>query len=143
MSDQIVDHIEETPSVISPVPGLRERIQSTMIDVLSIITLMFIFSIIFERMESVPDYFRIIAFIFVWGLFEPLCTTLGCTPGNFISKIRVRRHSNIHQKLNFFQALIRYVIKTLLGIISFFTIHANPEKRAIHDLACDSIVIYK
>jgi len=106
-----------------------------------IILLMFIFSLVLERIEHVPDGVRMALFIFIWCIYEPLCTALGCTIGNWIKGIRVRRHGATEQRINIFQAFIRYFVKYLLGRLSFVTIHGNKERRAIHDLAAGSVMI--
>lgn len=133
------------PSINSSVefPTLSDRVQSTFIDMLFIITMMFIFSSILERYEDVPDWVRLVLFLGLWGIYEPLCTTLGATIGNSVKNIRVKRISNITKRINFLQAFFRYLLKVSLGWISFITIHFNPEKRAIHDLAAGSVMIKK
>lgn len=102
---------------------------------------MFIFSAVLDRYENVPDWIRIVMFAGLFLAYEPLCTSLGCTLGNYIKGIRVRKHSDTTRRINIFQAITRYIIKVLLGWISFLTIHTNPKRRAIHDLACGSIMI--
>jgi len=79
----------------------------------------------------------------LWAIYEPVCTTFGFTIGNLIKGIRVRDISNTSKRLNIFQALLRYFVKVLLGWVSFITIHFNPERRAIHDLAAGSVMVKK
>jgi uncharacterized RDD family membrane protein YckC len=131
------------PTVSSSVefPSLSDRIQSTFIDMLFIIAMMFIFSSILERYENVPDWVRPALFLGLWGIYEPLCTSLGATIGNSAKNIRVKRINNITKRINFIQALFRYLLKISLGWISFVSIHFNAEKRAIHDLAVGSVMI--
>jgi hypothetical protein len=122
-------------------PLLGDRVQSTFIDTILIIILMFVFAAILDKFENVPDWVRMVLFIGVWGVYEPLCTTLGFTVGNYIKNIRVRQVSDSTKRINIFQALIRYALKILLGWISFLTIHSNNERRAIHDFAVGSVMI--
>lgn len=124
-------------------PLLTERVQSTFIDTIFIIIMMFVFSTILDRYENVPDWLRIILFIGLWIIYEPVCTALGCTLGNYIKDIRVRKHNENTERINIFQALVRYVLKVALGWISFLTIHNNKERRAIHDLVAGSVMIKK
>lgn len=56
--------------------------------------------------------------------------------------IRVRKISNTNKKINIGQAYLRFIAKTLLGWISFFTINSNAERRAMHDLASGSVMVY-
>jgi len=122
-------------------PLLTDRVQSSFIDALFIIILMFAFSSILDKYENVPDWIRIVLFIGLWIIYEPLCTTLGFTLGNYIKKIRVRQHTDTTRRINFFQALLRYVLKVILGWLSFLTIHSNTERRAIHDFVAGSVMI--
>jgi uncharacterized RDD family membrane protein YckC len=134
----------ENISLASPAveyPQLTDRIQSSFIDMLLIVAMMFVFSGILERYENAPDWIRVALFFGLWAIYEPLCTTLGATLGNYIKGIRVRQNGAINQRINFFQAFIRYVLKVLLGWISFLTIHTNPQKRAIHDIVAGSVMI--
>jgi uncharacterized RDD family membrane protein YckC len=124
-------------------PQLTDRLQSSFIDGMLIIVLMFVFSGMLERYENAPDWIRIGLFFGLWAVYEPLCTTLGATLGNYIKGIRVKQNGATGQRINFFQAFIRYVLKMLLGWISFLTIHTNPQKRAIHDIIAGSVMIRK
>ena len=122
-------------------PPLTDRIQSTFIDTMLIIILMFVFSNILERYEHVPDWVRIVLFSFLFLVYEPLCMTIGCTLGNYIKNIRVRKFSDTTKKINIIEALLRYPIKVMLGWVSFLTINSNPKRRAIHDLISGSVMI--
>jgi uncharacterized RDD family membrane protein YckC len=53
----------------------------------------------------------------------------------------VKDHSDTHRRIGVFASFIRYVFKTVLGWLSFLTITANKERRAIHDLISGSVVI--
>jgi len=130
------------PSTSQPeYPLLGDRVQSTFIDSILLIILMFILASVLDRYETVPTWIRIALFVGLWGIYEPLCTTLGATLGNYIKKIRVRQVGINSKRINFFQAFVRYLLKLSLGWISFLTIHSNKERRAIHDLAVGSVMI--
>ncbi len=122
-------------------PLLADRVQSSFIDAILVIVLMFVFASVLDRFENVPDWVRIVLFIFLFVIYEPVCTSLGCTLGNYSKKIRVRNAADTGKRITIFQALIRYIIKVLLGWLSFLTIHSNPGKRAIHDFAAGSVMI--
>ena len=102
---------------------------------------MFIASAVLDKFEDPPDWIRIALFFGLWAVYEPLCISIGCTLGQYIKHIRVRSYSNENKKINIFMAFFRYIIKTLLGWLSFITITFNPEKRAIHDFAAGSVMI--
>jgi uncharacterized RDD family membrane protein YckC len=124
-------------------PNLSDRIQSSFIDGIFIIIMMFVFATILDKYQNAPDWIRIALFFGLWAIYEPVCTTLGGTIGNLIKGIRVRNHSDNKKHINIFQALFRYIVKFLLGWISFLTIHTNPQRRAIHDFAVGSVMIRK
>lgn len=122
-------------------PELKDRVQSTLIDTVLIIVLMFLFASILEKFDNVPDWIRIALFAALFITYEPVCMTLGCTLGNYLKGIRVRKEADTTKRINIFQALVRYPIKIFLGWISFLTIHSNPKRRSIHDLASGSVMI--
>jgi uncharacterized RDD family membrane protein YckC len=125
----------------SQYPSLSNRFQSILIDTIFILILMFVFVSVLGHFEKLSNRIKILIFFGIWGIYEPLCMTLGFTLGNYLKKIRVRRVSNINKRINFFQAFIRYVVKVLFGWVSFFTIHTNKERRAIHDIIAGSVMI--
>jgi len=122
-------------------PQLSERVQSTLIDTLFIIILMFVWAAVLDKMKDPPDWLRIAMFFAIWLVYEPVCTSLGCTIGNYMKGIRVRRFNDPSKRINIFQALLRYIIKVLLGWLSFLTIGTNPQRRAIHDIVAGSVTI--
>ncbi len=135
--------MQEDKLTNSPIkyPLLGDRVQSTFIDTILIIVFMFIISGILDKFENVPDWVRICLFIAIFLVYDPLCTSLGFTLGNYVKGLRVRQFSNPSKKINIVLAICRYIVKILLGWVSFLTIHSNPEKRAIHDFVSGSIVI--
>jgi uncharacterized RDD family membrane protein YckC len=73
-------------------------------------------------------------------IYEPFCTSKLCTIGQLQFGMRVRRFST-RQKISLPAAYARFIVKWLLGFISFFIIGASENRRTIHDLAAGSIVI--
>lgn len=128
-------------------PELKKRLQSTFIDILFMIGLMFISGMILDRInpsqEEDDGIIRAVIFVSIWGIYEPVCTSLGCTLGNYLIKIRVRRYGNVTKRIDIFRAFFRFVVKFLLGWLSFLTISGNKERRAIHDFVADSVMIEK
>lgn len=122
-------------------PELSDRIQSTFIDTILIIVLMFAFASLLDKFENVPDWVRIVMFASLFIIYEPICMVLGSTLGNYLKGIRVRKNADSTKKINIIQAIIRYPVKVFLGWISFLTINSNPKRRAIHDLISGSVMI--
>lgn len=147
MNNETIDSVDAPHEEIIPVviyPSLMERVKAIMTDTVIIIIMMIIFSYVFSSIDDLPDISRKIAFVFLVALYDPLTVAfLGGTPGHLINNLKVRRSYDHSRKLNIFISFIRYGIKLILGIVSFLTISAQSEKRAIHDLFTESIVLYK
>jgi uncharacterized RDD family membrane protein YckC len=125
-------------------PDLKTRVQSTFIDMLFMVGLMFAAASVFDKGDDdSAGWIKAVVFIGIWIVYEPLATTLGSTLGNYMMKIRVRQNGATGDKINIGQGLLRFILKFFLGWLSFLTIHSNKERRAIHDLAAGSIVIEK
>jgi uncharacterized RDD family membrane protein YckC len=124
-------------------PGVFDRVKAMVTDGIVIIVFMFVASYIFSLFESVPDYARIIVFVFIFLLNDPLFTSIfGGTIGHMMIGIRVKRESNEQKNIPFPFAILRFVVKALLGIISLFTVFGNEKRKAIHDYLVGSVVIY-
>lgn len=122
-------------------PSLSERFQSIIIDQVFIVTLMFVFSATLDKFAYAPDWIRIVLFFSIWGVYEPICMTFGCTIGNFVKRIRVKKFTEPTKKINIFQSYGRYIAKLLLGLLSFLTVTMDKERRAIHDMVASTIMI--
>lgn len=122
-------------------PSLAERLQSVFADMVFVIIMMFAAAALLDKMQNPPDWIRIALFFGIWGLYEPLCISLGCTLGQFIIGLRVRAAANPDKRIIFPMAFIRYVVKMILGWLAFLTISSNAERRAIHDFAAGSVMI--
>jgi len=121
-------------------PTILRRYLSTLIDGWLILTLLFMLPYFIEDKENTLYLRLIIAALMLFG-YEPLFTSKLCTLGQKIMGIRIRTFGN-YQKLNYPAALLRVIIKWILGFISLFTIIFSKDKRALHDFASGSIVIY-
>ena len=93
--------------------------------------------------EEEDGWVRGLIFIGIWGVYEPVAMTIGCTLGNYLMKIRVKKFASASKRINLLQAYTRFVVKMLLGWVSFLTINSNKERRAIHDFAAGSVMVEK
>ncbi|WP_111627402.1 RDD family protein [Larkinella arboricola] len=133
--------MEASTSTSLVFPPLWKRFGAYVIDLYFIFMLAYVLIVILP--ESIADKLRLVIFALAL-LYEPICnTTLGYTFGAFIFKFRVKDAANPAQKLPFRRALIRFVVKVVLGWISFLTIHSDTMRRAIHDRVANSVVIAK
>ena len=122
-------------------PELGDRYRSLTIDTLVIIGLMFAAAYLFAVWPNAPEGARKWAFGLIWFGYEPVATSLGCTFGNYVMRIRVRRVGDESRRINLLQAYVRYPVKLLLGWLSFITMGGNAKRRAIHDMASGSVVV--
>ena len=53
-------------------PQLTDRVQSTFIDTILIVILMFAFASILDKFDNVPDWVRIVMFAGLFIAYEPL-----------------------------------------------------------------------
>lgn len=124
-------------------PPLVKRFQSLLIDQVFIVICMAFFSVLLGDPENGnTNGLRGFLFFALFLAYEPFCMSFGCSVGNYIAGIRVRQFNDQSKKINIFNSYLRFAIKYLLGIISFFTVTSDKFKRAIHDKASGSIMIY-
>ena len=123
-----------------PYPSILRRYLATVIDgVLPFIVFLAVTAIFQKEAESGMRLHIGIAIAFFF-LYEPFCTSKLCTIGQLLFGMRVRRFST-RQKISLPAAYARFIVKWLLGSISFFIIGASENRRTIHDRAAGSIVI--
>lgn len=121
---------------------LINRLKAILIDVLVVVGLCLIATAIFSRFGYVSDSVRMVVFIFIFLLYDPLFTSIfGATIGHLVIGLKIRRAKDITRKLIFPMALIRFIIKGTLGFVSLMTISTTKKNRAIHDLVAGSVVL--
>ena len=124
-------------------PRVFSRVKAVVID--SVVLVIFIVAVteLFSLFNDVPDFVRIVAFILIFGLYDPLMTSIfGGTIGHMIIGLRVKKEKNTDRNILFPFAVIRYLIKATLGWISLFTVMSDKKGKAIHDIVVKSVVIY-
>jgi uncharacterized RDD family membrane protein YckC len=122
-------------------PTILRRYLSTFIDGLLIIIVLLVVSYVFGNNTGASAHIRVGILIFMIFIYEPLCTSLVCTVGQKITGVRVRKRF-LHENISIPAAYLRIILKILLGFISFITILFTKDKRAIHDFAVGSVVIF-
>jgi uncharacterized RDD family membrane protein YckC len=121
-------------------PLLLRRVQALFIDSMLLLFIMVMIMISTEGLSNAIAI-RIASGVILSNLYEPFFTAYGNTLGQWIMSIRVRNVSDPSQRLTLFQSYKRFIVKGLLGWLSFVTIHFNREHRAIHDFAGSSVMI--
>jgi hypothetical protein len=96
---------------------LKDRIKAIYTDMVIYVIFIFVVSAILDNIENVPTSIRIIAFVFIFIIYDPLFTSsFGGTIGHLVNRLRVKRSSDMEKKIIFPVAVIRFVIKALLGL---------------------------
>ena len=130
------------PQMIVGYPTLVKRVQSIFVDGIFILLLMFGISALIDKTGyDAPEWLRAVLFIGIWFVYEPVAVAIGCTLGQYLMGLRVRQAANEKKRINIVLSFVRFVLKFLLGWISFLTVHTNPQRRAIHDLAANSVML--
>ena len=130
--------------IMKEYPGILDRVKAAFMDGIIMIILMILAKQLFQMLDEVPDLIRAIAFILIWAVYEPLSVSLtGKTLGHAANGICVKTDQNHNKNINFVSALFRFIIKFFLGWISLLVVSTNDKRRAIHDYAVGSVVLYK
>ena len=124
-------------------PGLLDRVKAIVTDGVVMILFMLAATYVFSLFENVPDNAKIIAFVFIFILYDPIFTSsFGGTVGHMMVGIRVKRENNERKNILFPFAIVRFIVKASLGWISLLTVTGNVKSRAIHDYLVGSVVVY-
>ncbi|MDB2462494.1 RDD family protein [Algibacter sp.] len=119
-----------------------DRFKAAFIDTVILIIMMYIISQVFDGFETIPNFVKIIAYIVLFILYDPLLTSMnGGTVGHSLLKIGVRKDGDLNNNISFPFAIIRFILKAFLGWISLLTISGNDKKKAIHDGVAKSVVV--
>jgi uncharacterized RDD family membrane protein YckC len=123
-------------------PSILKRYLSTIIDSMFVISMMIFVGYMFQNDNQMATNVRVGVILFLFFVYEPICTSKYCTIGQKITGIRVRAMF-LRQNISIPKAYLRIIMKILLGFLSFFTIPFTKNKRAIHDLVASTVVIEK
>lgn len=121
---------------------LLDRIKAVVIDSCILIIVMYTVSEVLNLFEEVPNYVRILIAAFLFVFYDPIFTSnLGGTIGHTFANITVKKDNQKNENINLFSALLRFLLKATLGWISMLTVTGNKKKKAIHDIAANSVVL--
>jgi uncharacterized RDD family membrane protein YckC len=123
-------------------PDLLTRVKALMIDAILLILLGYGLSTLFDHLTVVPSSWRQTCLLMVL-LYDPILTSFaGGTIGHRALGLRVKQHQDSTQNIFILSALLRYAVKCFLGWISLLTVTSNSQKRALHDMIANSVVVY-
>lgn len=121
-------------------PTLLRRYISTLLDFLIVGSVLILIMLGFEGLPEYQSLKIILIFLIILS-YEPLLVSYRCTIGQYFLGIRVQSYYAEGKRIALIESLARYAVKVMLGWISFLIIHTNPEKRAIHDMAGNSVMV--
>ena len=74
-------------------------------------------------------------------LYEPVCIAVaGGTIGHLSLNLRIARASDLG-RVSFARALVRTVVKGVLGLLVFLAVYLTPKCQGVHDLVAGTVVI--
>ncbi|GAB4284797.1 MAG: signal peptidase I [Marinilabiliales bacterium] len=124
-------------------PIMSKRISALFFDIIIYVLLFQLADQIFTMTGSDNKLIKVVLFLGFGILYEGLFTSiLGCTIGHFIMNIRVKQIDNETKNIGIIHAILRVIFKAAFGIISFFSVSFNKERRAIHDYVAKSVVVF-
>ena len=122
--------------------GLQNRIKAAVIDGILLMVMMYSVTEVLKFFNDVPSSLRMCLFLLLFVLYEPLMVSiLGFTAGHYYFDIKVKREDNQNKNILFPLALLRFILKFLLGWISLLSISSTDKKQAIHDKVVNSVVL--
>jgi hypothetical protein len=134
--DQLNTSDEQKPSY----PRLVNRYKAILIDAIILMIIMIALMNIVDG-SKYQTAIMVSVGISLLMTYEPLLTAYSRTVGQRLMKIKVRNYLNPSKKISVLNAYIRWVTKALLGWLSFITIGFDTQRRAIHDIASDSVMV--
>ncbi|MFM2399344.1 MAG: hypothetical protein RL341_1501 [Pseudomonadota bacterium] len=124
-------------------PRLIRRVQAVLIDEFLIFLSVFLCLIVGTNagVQSVVGKVMLIAVpIFI---LDPVLTSFtGGTIGHHLRGVRVAKLDGV-TRINIFAATLRFVVKIVLGWLSFLIVPASRRHQAIHDKLVKSVVVLK
>jgi hypothetical protein len=79
--------------------------------------------------------------IAVWLLLEPLMTALWCTPGQYLTRTRVRRFPSL-ERPGIVRTIFRWSLRVIAGYHSMIHAPRDPHRRGAHDLWSGTVVVF-
>ncbi len=138
--ESLIAEPSSEPTVDIRYPTILRRYFSTVIDFWFCFLLVGAVGLLPLSKEGVI-YGRTIVLLGYFVLYEPLLTSKLATFGQLLLKVRVRALGDPNAKISIGRAYLRYAVKLILGIISFFTIPFTARQRAVHDFAAGSMMV--
>jgi len=123
-------------------PRLIKRIQAALIDSFIFVFFLYGFSSVLIDIE-IYGGFKAASFALAIMILEPvLVWKTGGTIGHHSLGLRIQ-HKQTGRNLSLMLAVVRFLIKLPLGLVSFFFVLLTKRRQAIHDILVNSLVTIK
>jgi uncharacterized RDD family membrane protein YckC len=124
-------------------PRLIRRIQAVLIDSV-LVPIAVIGTLVLGDSFGVHDNYGkfVLAIVPIFVLEPGLVALTGGTVGHHVFKIRVAKIGG-QGNINVLAATLRFIVKLLLGWLSFIFVLTTRRRQAVHDLIVGSVVVHK
>lgn len=124
-------------------PRLIKRVRAVLIDSVLLPVVVFGALIIGDALGVPGPYGKAMLILVPIFILEPgLVAFSGGTIGHHMLGIRVTKRDGLGN-INIFAATIRFIVKLVLGWLSFIFVLTTTKHQAVHDLLAGSIVVHK
>jgi uncharacterized RDD family membrane protein YckC len=133
----------ETSATIEVYPRLLKRLQGVFIDgiIIPMAAIGTLVALTYAHVDS--TWIKVLCPLIVVLLLEPVavCST-GGSIGHHLVGLRVRKE-NADERISFFAAIVRVVVKTFFGLPAFFVAFISRKRQALHDIVAKSLIVHK
>ena len=124
-------------------PRLIKRVRAVLIDSVLVPVSIFATLIVGDALGVTQSFAKVMLFAIPVFVLEPVLVAFtGGTIGHHMMKIRITRLGG-EGNINILAASVRFVIKVLLGWLSFIFVLTTKKHQAVHDLIARSLVVHK
>jgi uncharacterized RDD family membrane protein YckC len=124
-------------------PRLIRRVRAVLIDSVLLPVSIFSTLIVGDALGVTSTFAKAMLFGLPVFVLEPaLVAFTGGTVGHHLMKIRITRLDGMGN-INILAATVRFVVKLLLGWLSFIFVLTTTKHQAVHDLVARSLVVHK
>jgi uncharacterized RDD family membrane protein YckC len=124
-------------------PRLIKRVRAVLIDSVLVPVAAFGMLILGDTLGVSHPFGKVMLILVPILILEPgLVAFTGGTVGHHLLRIRVTRTDST-RNINIFAATVRFVVKLLLGWLSFIFVLTTAKHQAVHDLIARSVVVHK
>lgn len=124
-------------------PALVLRIRAMCIDLIVFVFLFWAVFLLIWKVQFSNDSLKIVVLSVPLLLFEPMCMSIsGSTIGQHLVGIKVASRKT-GKNLFILRAILRYVVKVVVGFYSVITMAVTHRRQSFHDVVSGSVVLFK